>query len=349
MDFEEEQATQPCTQPLGTAKTNADDTTGILCVLFPTTPSARYSVSQLLKDQRNRNFVFIQHAVAPFAPNISIITTSDEQLEEAETTPLPTPEALSIALRFDPGPLDIETGFWFGRHPKNCDVILGDALSIRRVSNLHFRIFVNDQDILMLEDKSTNGTYVDGIFLGPPNHIGHENKAKELRPRSRQLSNGSEIHILKGTNEEEIRFMVRIPKSNGSGFLGDEEDFSTFDPNNLHQVPPTAGPIAYSNHTRNPNRTCASVPTNRLAVVQPGQQPWMGQNRFQFLEIAGRGAFAIVHRATVRESGELVAIKHIQRKKAITKNAGYEKEVEILERLKHVSSPPRKFSHASLY
>ncbi|KAF8428383.1 kinase-like domain-containing protein [Tirmania nivea] len=340
MEYEEE-ATQPCTQPLGTTKGNSDDTTGILCVLFPTSPTARAIVTRLL--HLNQNFVFAQNAAAPLATNISAVTTSDEQLVGLEPTSHLDPQTLSIALRFPPGPMDIAKGFCFGRNEQRCDILMGDNQSTRRVSNIHFRIFVNEQHILMLEDCSTNGTYVDDIFLGPVTHSGHGKKPERLRPRSRQLGNGTQIQVLKVPEKEEIKFMVRIPKADGNGFIGDGEDFSAFDPNNLPHVTATAGASAYFAYIRLPEKNRrlgdgdkACPPSGQLAITQP--RPWAGSNKFHLMDQIGHGSFATVQKAVRRINGEPVAIKILNRRtvlKTPDRSMSYKKEVEILEQLKH--------------
>lgn len=345
MDFEEE-ATQPCTQPLGSAlQKNIYDTTGVLCVLFPTTQSARATVHRLLNGKRD--FVFVQHAVPAFAPNISSATTSDELLEDSEPQQTQVAEALSIALRFNPGPVNIENGFCFGRSPGG-DIILGDSQTSRRVSKIHFSIFVNEQHVLMLQDHSTNGTWVDGVYLGPVGHNNHGTKPPNEHPQSRQLSNGSEIYLLKGSRDKEIRFMVRIPKSDGSGFIGDGDDFSSFDPNNVYNTAHTAGPTAYLNHIlthrqgKEPTEGNGTfVPQHGpLSLAQPSCKRWIGAPKFHLLDTIGTGAFATVQKAVRRQNGEEVAIKILARRTFAKNNVegqSYKKEVEILEQLKHVS------------
>ena len=347
MDSEEE-ATQPCTQPLGSAiQKHTYDTTGVLCVLFPTTRSARATVQRLL--HLNRDLVFVQHAVPAFAPNISSVTTSDEQLEDSGLQQTQATEALSIALRFNPGPIKIENGFCFGRCPNKCDIILGDNETTRRVSKIHFRIFVNEQHVLMLEDHSTNGTWVDDTFLGPVGHNNHGPKTPSEQPQSRSLCNGTEIYLLKGIKEQEIRFMVRIPKMDGSGFEGDGDDFSSFDPNNtIH----TAGPTAYLNHILKQRQGKAPTEGNGTylpqhgppVLAQPSYKRWIGTPKFEMLDVIGMGSFGTVQKAVRRRNGEEVAIKILSRrtfaKNNVDRTMNYRKEVEILEQLKHVSLLP---------
>ena len=327
MDYEEE-ATQPCTQPMPMTGRRAINTTGILCTLFPTTATARNTVNKLL--QINPNFVFI--------PQSSVDSSDlDEGLGLPGTSVNGVP---SIALRFEPGPKDPPKGFLLGRNSFKCDVTIGDIQTTRRVSNVHFRIYVTEQHILMLEDCSTNGTFVDNVYLGPRENNNHDLKLPEhLRPRARQLGNGSEIFLLKGPKEEETRFLVRIPKSDGSGFLSDRVMYSEYDPERNSMEQPVAGPSAYLIHMQNMLGQVGAV----VSFPQAQRTNWPGQKTYELMDMIGHGAFATVHRA-VKDDGTPVAVKIIQRKASLMNKvdqgkgrAGVRKEVEILEALKHVS------------
>ena len=333
MDMEEE-ATQPCTQPLGEMERPVANTKGVLCVLYPTTACARSTVVRLLHTEPE--FVFVHSAATSKAPKMP---TSDEEFDDEEMMPQLVPEVISIALRFRPGPKSPQEGFLFGRNKDKCDVVIGDSNNMRRISASHFKIYVNDDHALMLEDMSTNGTYVDQVYLAEPVSNLHGKKPMHLRARVRQLSNGSEIHILKGKGpvDQEIRFMVRIPRSDGFGFIGDQDNYSTF--NDMPQVHPTAGPSGYLNFLKNRN----TVPRN-LALVHGNKQQWVGDSKYQFLdEVVGRGAFATVWKAARRDNKQVVAVKVIARR-TIARNVdrnknqvAAKKEVDILDQLVHVS------------
>ena len=312
-------ATQPCTQPLGGVERPVADTRGILCVLYPTTECARSTVTRLL--HTNREFVFVHNAATSKAPKMP---TSDEELDDEMI--------LSIALRFRPGPKSPGEGFLFGRTHQRCDVVIGNVQNMRRISSIHFKIYVNDDHALMLEDMSTNGTYVDKVYLSAsPVHSLHAEKPMHLYTRVRQLNNGSEIHILKGKGpvDQVMRFMVRIPRSDGSGFIGDQDNNSTF--NDTPQVQPTAGPSGYLNFLK----TRKTVPV----LVQGNQQQWVMCPRYLLLDaVVGRGAFTTVHKAMRKGGKEVVAVKIIARR-PIARNVDRNKntEVDILDQLVHVS------------
>lgn len=86
-------------------------------------------------------------------------------------------------------------GYLIGRHPE-CDMIL----DIPTVSNRHCLIFNetrNGGTIAVLEDLSSNGTFVNEALVG--------------RNKRRELEDGDEITIL-----DEARFIFRYPKSRDS-------------------------------------------------------------------------------------------------------------------------------------
>lgn len=90
-------------------------------------------------------------------------------------------------------------GYLLGRHPE-CDYVI----DIPTISNRHCLLFCEHKrgdTIAILEDLSSNGTFVNEALLG--------------RNHRRQLEDGDEITIL-----EESRFLFKYPRSkdDGSGF-----------------------------------------------------------------------------------------------------------------------------------
>ncbi|KIW61798.1 hypothetical protein PV05_01879 [Exophiala xenobiotica] len=86
-------------------------------------------------------------------------------------------------------------GYLVGRHPE-CDMVI----DIPTVSNRHFLVFNESRlgdTIAVLEDLSSNGTFVNEALLG--------------RNKRRELEDGDEITIL-----DEARFVFRYPKNRDS-------------------------------------------------------------------------------------------------------------------------------------
>lgn len=109
-----------------------------------------------------------------------------------------------IALRLSANLKSNEGGFLFGRNTSRCDIVIGRDDQIKRVSNVHFRIYINEYGIIMLEDRSTNGTLVDGHCLCI--------KDKENGPNQRILELGSIVCLVMTPPEADFRFIVRIPQ-----------------------------------------------------------------------------------------------------------------------------------------
>lgn len=100
-------------------------------------------------------------------------------------------------------------GFTFGRSRTNCDIYFGND-PLRRISNIHFRIFYNEYGILMIEDSSSNGTLVDKTILRLKPRKGEKNCDTQ-----RTLTPGSQIKILMVSREDDLHFVVQIPRREG--------------------------------------------------------------------------------------------------------------------------------------
>lgn len=116
----------------------------------------------------------------------------------------------AIVLRLSAQVKDPLQGFTFGRNPGRCDVYF-DNDPLRRLSNIHFRIYLNEYGVLMLEDCSINGTIVDGTMLRA-----REAKPGEKKlPKRRTLNAGSQVKILMAEREDDFQFVVQIPRREG--------------------------------------------------------------------------------------------------------------------------------------
>lgn len=408
-DYED---TQPATQQLpahnGVAPSDSagQDFSGIICFLHPCSAAAL----QLVRHAQRRNpsliYQLLEPQVHPVQKNRRAQTqdryngrrvdippqdSDDDDDADMEATQVDGQDipadgmSVDLALRYEPGPRDPKMGFLFGRNPRVCDVVLADPEAAasdpeaKRVSNIHFRLYVNEKAALMLEDLSTNGTWVDHKRL----HRGGPDG------RKRVLSPGSTIMICPG-GETFIRFVVRIPRSGGHGLrsvrAGSEssemEDTmlpqqmpspsprrnggpeaatagrQRLPPRNLepmtndvalprNQIPPRHNFKEQFNKPPVALRPPPPVPIKRNADSHTSVRPaagmvWSGDGDYSLGEQIGKGAFASVHRAHERTTGDAVAVKIIAKrnfaKQVGNQNQGVQKEVEILEKLKHVSS-----------
>ncbi|KAH0608285.1 uncharacterized protein H6S33_002337 [Morchella sextelata] len=341
--MEEEEATQQATQPLpgheGEPPSNATDYTGVLCLLHPASTQACAAVEHLSRDGSD-----------------TAIPEANGEDEDEPATQLATPGqvqsdvGLDIALRLSPGPKDPTLGFVFGRNPHRCDIVIGETQMSRRISNTHFRIFQNPKGVLMLEDFSMNGTWVDGVKLGgknPPDG-GHGNG------NTHALFAGSIIYMAPG--EEIMRFLVKIPSQSGSRICS-----AGGTPGISFGIDPGPAPLPTTPrlpHLRGNKKYPPSPGNNKnLAAIRRGGAPlrddekhssvaittdpgWDGGGTYKIMEIIGAGAFATVKRAVIKKTGEVFAVKMIQKRAFANqanggKTSGMRKEVEILQKLNH--------------
>jgi hypothetical protein len=211
MEVEPSQQTQPATQqvldPRRLGRNNSGledgDISDVLVILHPATPTAIRIVENAA--QTRPEHVLLRN-------NTDSMSASVTDLEEQETFILNAPEGRSgassragadLALRLSSArKLKFkELGFIFGRNHQSADIIFGQD-SGKRISNQHFRIYLNQDGLLMIEDMSTNGTICDDQLL----------KCKDIRFSSvRMVSSGSIICIQNSNDAEMIKFIVRIP------------------------------------------------------------------------------------------------------------------------------------------
>lgn len=207
----DDQATQPTTQPQddtrrhgSNSRLSKQDETDVVVLLHPSSPAAFVAVD-LTADaapqhiQQNHDQSYIED-------------TSDTELEGTSIT---SKNAKDIALRLSSRVNDIRMGFIFGRNTSRSDILLvrdipkGTVEPDPRfaVSNKHFRIYVNHNGIVMLEDISTNGTIVDNIVLHGPKA---PDQSANHQPKT-TLAQGSVIEVPISGGGDSIRFIVGLP------------------------------------------------------------------------------------------------------------------------------------------
>jgi hypothetical protein len=181
----------------GNSGLNEEDLADICCILHPASPPA-YRAAALIHDANP------QHTIS-FDSDVKI--REKENALHVETFDLAEQglKSCDIALRLSAKLKDPMGGFHFGRNATRCDFVIGNNDQSKRISNIHFRIYINAYGIIMLEDQSTNGTAVDGALL--------RGKEKENGSDYRHtLEQGSIIHLTMTPPEEDYRFIVRIPQ-----------------------------------------------------------------------------------------------------------------------------------------
>ena len=225
----EEQCTLPATQLVSrrerfSSMLDLQDESDIICILLPTSPAAHEAVE--LTAHAAPQHILQNHGISHIyeAPDEEMTTNTrpghdPDDLEEANTQ-LPDPNqpkwdepAKDIALRFSSKVHHLGLGFTFGRNPTKCDLLLSKndvSNDTIRISQRHFRIFMKNNGSLMIEDTSTNGTFLNDIVLRGPKAI----RFGSSSDAQRTLCNGETIEIPHMGNEraqKTIRFSVKIP------------------------------------------------------------------------------------------------------------------------------------------
>ena len=228
----EDPSTQPATQPFldprrqgSKSMLNERDASDVLCILHPGSPAAYRAVQIIAKDNaehilQNPNPPWLSqdidqdritnksNPVEKMADNqAELLAKSKNYQSDFQNDDDP----LDIALRLSSRLMDPCLGFTFGRIKGRCDLLIGvEENRDMKISGMHFRIFLNRSGVLMLQDTSTNGTYVDDVELQGPK--GRRSPRDESQ---RMISSGSVIEILLSSSDEKkvnvLKFIVKIP------------------------------------------------------------------------------------------------------------------------------------------
>lgn len=205
-------ATQPLPQPVLESRRSGEhtglsreDEEDVICILCPTSVEAcklarmvaETSPQHILQRPIGSTYAETQATQATGAGPVTNFYLDYTALH-------PEVSGFDIALRMSSKLKDPSLGFVFGRNSQKSDIVLCTDLKPFRLSNMHFRISLTEDGILMLKDMSTNGTFVDKQLL---RHADPDPEA----PRSRMLQQGSLIEVIGQGPDEHIRFVVSIP------------------------------------------------------------------------------------------------------------------------------------------
>lgn len=193
-----------------------DDLSDIFCILHPVSlPAIRAAA-----------------LIHELTPEHTITSEGNVNIREKEVNPqeigtfvLATQGLIScdIALRLSADLKSPSGGFLFGRNQQRCDFIMGRDEQVKRVSNVHFRIYINEYGVIMLEDQSTNGTAVDGNMLR-----GKDRENGNGMEYQHTLELGSRIILTMNPPEEDFKFIVRIPRRDEATELAYQQNLTNY-------------------------------------------------------------------------------------------------------------------------
>ncbi|CAI4052781.1 hypothetical protein N7582_005559 [Saccharomyces uvarum] len=186
----------------------------------------------------------------------------------------------------------------FGRNPA-CDYHLGN---ISRLSNKHFQILLGEDGNLLLNDVSTNGTWLNG--------------QKVEKNNNQLLSQGDEITVGVGVESDILSLVVFINDKFRQSLEQNKVDRKR---SNLKNASKTTSPGLTSS-------TPSVVAAHKTGIFKD----------FSIIdEVVGQGAFATVKKAIERTTGKTFAVKIISKRKVIGNMDGVTRELEVLQKLHH--------------
>ena len=300
------------------------DISDVMCVLHPCSPAAFKIVVQTADHSphnvlQNDDFEDYADGVTPSV------------LEEQETFILikdAPSQAMDLALRFSAPVKNPQLGFVFGRHQGSCDIVLAQD-TYKRVSNMHFRIFINNSGVLMLQDMSTNGTIVDDVVL----------RGKvTLEPQTRMLNPGSIIQILSPKSDEVVKFIVRIPSREGHA-----EEYQTRVQAYVQRVQEVTtqkrkGDVMTRGMAAAQTKTLNSASIKTPLVQNQFGMHWSGGSKYNVVGLIGKGAFATVFQLATKSEGQLYAAKELEKRKFIKNgilDRKLDNEMQIMKSVSH--------------
>lgn len=338
------------------------DESDVICILLPTSPAAHEAVELTARAApqhilQNQDMSYIDQAPEEEGTTNTSRGENSEGRDDSTDTELPGPNqkkwagsAKDIALRLSSKVHNLSLGFTFGRSPARCDLLLSDNADTR-LSNVHFRIFMNNNMVLMIEDTSTNGTIMDDKILRGPRAgpAGHSFDSKHT------LCNNSTIEIpLRGKQTgQSIRFSVKMPGREAGqekftqncaayikcvqqaerqhGFLAEaikNGKAPAIPPIPMHAVPQGAFLGA-------PSRPIISTAAtgNHLHGIH-----WGGGPKYNIVGYVGQGAFANVYKLSSKKDGMVFAAKQLDKrhlaKSGIMSSKIYN-ELNVIKSLRH--------------
>ncbi|KAK8089098.1 hypothetical protein PG997_004059 [Apiospora hydei] len=331
-----QQATQTALDPRRLGKQNSgfsdEDISDIVCLLYPNSENASREIQRIADAPE-----FSPHITGRYAADAidSDLYKEDGARQFGRTRGLGDH---AIVLKLSSAVKSPHLGFTFGRNQTRCDICFTHDPH-RRLSNIHFRIYINKYGVVLLEDQSTNGTIVDDVLLKKKNA---EDGTGAVR---RTLDSGSTVKIFMHQNNDDLQFIVRVPRRDDHL----EEKFQK----NLHNylkrlqsqdpdrtiIAPNAAPGGKLMPPPNPRRQQRS-PIDETTQLNTERFPreWRGGDKYSRVGVIGKGAFATVYKVTSKYNGLPYAAKELDKRKFMKNgilDQKVENEMKIMQRVQH--------------
>ncbi|RDA85632.1 hypothetical protein CP532_3533 [Ophiocordyceps camponoti-leonardi (nom. inval.)] len=332
MDGEEQtqtQATQNVLDPRRLGKQNSgfsdDDISDIICVLYPHSKAAQEEVYRLACEES-------PHVVGKeAADHVEPDYDAEDHASRFHANPTGSGEH-AIVLRLSAETKDPAAGFAFGRNPGRCDIVFVQDPK-RRISNVHFCIYVNEYGNVMIRDSSTNGTAVDRQLLNVKVRIAAGSVTKWV------LSSGSVIRVPVHEADRDLTFRVRIPRRDA------EYDRAYIAKVQQHfaKYPVQDANAGHVDVFKSPAELVKAKAAHAAAFYRREEaalmnREWTGSGKYNITGILGKGAFAVVYRVTAKYDGRPYAAKEIEKRRFIKNGVldqKVENEMKIMRRVQH--------------
>ena len=340
------EATQKCTmigtsRQSGNAEISRDDETDVLCILRPTSAEAWRTVTLVAETTPQHVLqTEVMSQICTFQDSGVVKNRIDARapslhtgvMDHFHTDCASLKHASDIALRLSSELKDRHRGFVFGRSQSRCDILMPSRPGYF-ISCVHFRVFINEEGLTMLENISRNGTLVDGHFL----------KANSEDPNAkstRMIIRGSLIEIFCDKRQTTIRFVVGVPERQSL-----EAEWGQ----RLAE---------YVNHLKQPQRGENALPWAAQNAADLSRPPgrgiwpdavqqdldWNRDNKYHLLRHIGKGSYGDVYKIAQMTKGTIYAMKQIA-KPNFRQTGSFEEKIQILEKeiylmqsIHHVSS-----------
>ncbi|KAK8020948.1 hypothetical protein PG990_006086 [Apiospora arundinis] len=329
-----QQATQTALDPRRLGKQNSgfsdEDISDIVCLLYANSENASREIQRIADSPE-----FSPHITGRYAADAidSDLSREDTGRNFGRTRGLGDH---AIVLKLSSAVKSPQLGFTFGRNQARCDICFAHDPH-RRLSNIHFRIYINKYGVVLLEDQSTNGTIVDDVLLKKKNA---QDGSGQVR---RTIESGSTVKIFMHQNNDDLQFIVRVPRRDDHLEAKFQRNLSNYlrglqndDPNRTI-IAPTQGaklmpPPIQRRQQRSPIDETTQLNTERFP------REWRGGDKYSRVGVIGKGAFATVYKVTSKYNGLPYAAKELDKRKFMKNGVldqKVENEMKIMQRVHH--------------
>ncbi|KAH6657486.1 hypothetical protein BKA67DRAFT_189867 [Truncatella angustata] len=308
------------------------DIADIVCMLYPRTENARREVEGLAD-------ILSPHIAGRYAAD-AVRTDPRREDGPGEFGRARAVGDHAIVLRLSANARSPNLGFTFGRNSSRCDICFHND-PLRRLSNIHFRIYINNHGVVMLEDTSTNGTIVDDVMLKKK----RDGRDGQLSQTKRTLESGTNVKILMHENAQDMEFIVRMPHREGSLELEYQKNLREYFRKQGKELdldrtigPGPSGPVnLFPPPFKNDRDGPETEPLDPPAAYRHPRE-FRGGERYNRVGQIGKGAFAVVYKVTDRYTGMPYAAKELDKRKFMKNGVldqKVENEMKIMQRVSH--------------